>query len=184
ACRDATTETFAYSPRFSHDSARVPLRARSTLTRRDDSAGSVLNFRNAQWSRYAVGRMCRIWRPSVVGERIDPVCTGAAAALPTMKRTNQRAGHRTRAQTPRRRAEKQRDGRARTRDGETRMTLLAELEEFAREHRPHGGMSGDATEPASNGYRLTVACACGVVFERWITSDDAQVDFVGIASLN
>src|SRR5262249_40534213 len=25
------------------------------------------------------------------------------------------------------------------------MTLLAELEEFVRDHRPHGGMTGDAT---------------------------------------
>jgi hypothetical protein len=44
------------------------------------------------------------------------------------------------------------------------MTLLADLEEFVRDHRPHGGMTGDATEPTANGYRLTVACACGVVF--------------------
>jgi hypothetical protein len=46
------------------------------------------------------------------------------------------------------------------------MTLLAELEEFVQDHRPHGGMTADATEPTSRGYRLTVACACGVVFER------------------
>jgi hypothetical protein len=49
------------------------------------------------------------------------------------------------------------------------MNLLAELEEFVRDHRPHGGMTGDATAP--NGYRLTVACACGVVFERWVTPE-------------
>jgi len=47
------------------------------------------------------------------------------------------------------------------------MTLLAaDLEEFVRDHCPHGGMSGDATEPTPNGDRLTVACACGGVFER------------------
>jgi len=39
------------------------------------------------------------------------------------------------------------------------MTLLADLEEFVREHRPHGWMTGDATEPAANGYRLTVKCS-------------------------
>ena len=39
-----------------------------------------------------------------------------------------------------------------------RTTLLVELEEFVRDHRPHGGMTGDATEPTANGYRLTVAC--------------------------
>jgi hypothetical protein len=64
------------------------------------------------------------------------------------------------------------------------MNLLAELEEFVREHRPHCGLTGDATEPASNGYRLTVACACGVVFERWVTPDDADADLVRWAVLN
>jgi hypothetical protein len=64
------------------------------------------------------------------------------------------------------------------------MTLLADLEEFVQAHRPHGGMTGDATEPASNGYRLTVACVCGVVFERWVTSEDADDDLSRLASLN
>ena len=47
------------------------------------------------------------------------------------------------------------------------MALLAELEEFVGDHRPHGTLTCDATEPEWNGYLLTVACACGVVFERW-----------------
>jgi hypothetical protein len=46
------------------------------------------------------------------------------------------------------------------------MTLLADLEAFVDDHHPHGGLTGDATEPASNGYRLTVACACGVVCSK------------------
>ena len=49
------------------------------------------------------------------------------------------------------------------------MRLLAELEEFVTDHRPHGTLTGDATAPAWNGYRLTVACPCGVVFERWVS---------------
>ena len=64
------------------------------------------------------------------------------------------------------------------------VTLLAELEEFLRDRRPRGGLTGDATEPASNGYRLTVACACGVVFERWVTPEDADVDLSRWAALN
>jgi hypothetical protein len=64
------------------------------------------------------------------------------------------------------------------------MTLLAELEEFVRDHRPRSGMRGDATQPASNGYRLMVACACGVVFERWVTPEDAHDDLLRVASLN
>jgi hypothetical protein len=64
------------------------------------------------------------------------------------------------------------------------VSLLADLEEFVTNHRPHGSMTGDATEPAWNGYLLTVACPCGVVFERWVTPEDADADFVGIARLN
>ena len=64
------------------------------------------------------------------------------------------------------------------------MTLLADLEEFIRDHRPHGGMTGDATQPAWNGYLLTVACACGVVFERWVTPQDANIDLLHPARLN
>ena len=58
------------------------------------------------------------------------------------------------------------------------MTLLVDLEEFVRDHRPHVTLTGDATEPARNGYLLTVACPCGVVFERWVTPQDAAVDLL------
>ena len=47
--------------------------------------------------------------------------------------------------------------------------LRTDLEEFFHDHRPHGPMTGDATEPAWNGYLLTVTCPCGVVFERWVS---------------
>jgi hypothetical protein len=49
------------------------------------------------------------------------------------------------------------------------MTLLADLEAFVDDHRPHGAMTADATPPAWNGDLLTVVCPCGVVFERWVT---------------
>jgi hypothetical protein len=45
-------------------------------------------------------------------------------------------------------------------------------------------MIADATAPAWNGYRLTVACACGVVFERWITPEDADRDLIAWARRN
>ena len=64
------------------------------------------------------------------------------------------------------------------------MTLLADLQEFVHDHRKHGPMTADATEPAWNGYRLTVACSCGVVFERWVTPGDAEADLLRIAALN
>ena len=56
--------------------------------------------------------------------------------------------------------------------------LARDLEEFLGYHRPHGPLIGDATEPAWNGYLLTVACLCGVVFERWVTPQDAAVDLL------
>ena len=65
-----------------------------------------------------------------------------------------------------------------------RMSLLADLEKFVSDHRPHGGMTGDATTPARNRYLLTVTCRCGVVFERWVTPEDADVDLIRSATLN
>ncbi len=64
------------------------------------------------------------------------------------------------------------------------VTLLTDHEEFVADHRPHGALIGEATEPAWNGYLLTVACPCGVVFERWITPLDAQLDLLRAAWLN
>lgn len=59
------------------------------------------------------------------------------------------------------------------------MTLLAELEEFVRDHRRHGRMTSDATEPASNGYRLTVACACRAVGDP----EEAGVNLLRLVAL-
>jgi len=61
---------------------------------------------------------------------------------------------------------------------------IADLEEFVYDHHPHGPMIGDATEPAWNGYLLSVACPCGVVFERWVTPADAELDLLRAARLN
>jgi hypothetical protein len=64
------------------------------------------------------------------------------------------------------------------------MTLLADLDEFVHDHRLHGTLTGDATEPAWNGYLLTVTCSCGVVFERWVTPLDAERYLLRCASFN
>jgi len=45
---------------------------------------------------------------------------------------------------------------------------LTDLTDFLYAHRPHSPLTADTTEPAWNGYQLTVACPCGVVFERWV----------------
>ena len=64
------------------------------------------------------------------------------------------------------------------------LLLSSDLTDFLHAHRPHGPLTADATEPAWNGYLLMVACPCGVVFERWVTPEDADADLVGIARLN
>jgi hypothetical protein len=61
---------------------------------------------------------------------------------------------------------------------------LDELLEFVADHRRPGPMTADATSPTWNGYRLTVACSCGVVFERWITPEDADRDLLRATRLN
>jgi len=38
------------------------------------------------------------------------------------------------------------------------MSLLTDLQDFVHDHRAHGPLTADATPPAWNGYRLTVAC--------------------------
>ena len=56
--------------------------------------------------------------------------------------------------------------------------------EFVADHRPHRMLTGDATAPAWNGYLLTMACPCGVVFERWVTPQEAELDQLQAAPLN
>jgi hypothetical protein len=62
--------------------------------------------------------------------------------------------------------------------------LVDGLQEFVRDHRVHGALTADATEPAWNGYLLTVACPCGVVFERWVMPEEADADLLRLARLN
>ena len=64
------------------------------------------------------------------------------------------------------------------------MVWLNDLTGFLHAHRPHGALTADATEAAWNGYLLTVACPCGVTFERWVTPEDAEMDLLRVAGLN
>ena len=64
------------------------------------------------------------------------------------------------------------------------MSLTSDLTDFVESHHPHGILTGDATKPAWNGYLLTVACPCGVVFERWVTPLDAEGDLISWARAN
>ena len=62
--------------------------------------------------------------------------------------------------------------------------LLADLEDFVTEHRPHGPLTATTGELTPNGYRLEVACPCGVTFERWIRLREAAEDLAMLARLN
>jgi len=64
------------------------------------------------------------------------------------------------------------------------MLVLADLADFIQDHRPHGPLTVNATEPAWNGYLLMVACSCCVVFGRWVTSEDAELDLLRAAGFN
>jgi hypothetical protein len=55
--------------------------------------------------------------------------------------------------------------------------VYAGLEEFVSDHHSHGAPRANATEPARN-VLLTVAFQCGVVFERWVTPEQAVSDLV------
>lgn len=62
--------------------------------------------------------------------------------------------------------------------------LFADLESFVHAHRPHGDLFADASLPGPNGYRLEVRSHCGVVFERWVTPEDAGVELALSARWN
>ena len=49
---------------------------------------------------------------------------------------------------------------------------------FVHLHRTCGTLTGSATEPAWNGYLVTVACSCGVASQRWVTPEEAGEDLL------
>jgi hypothetical protein len=54
-------------------------------------------------------------------------------------------------------------------------TVTADLEYFVGRHREHGRPFPTLGLPTPNGYRLEVACSCGMMFERWVFPDEADV---------
>jgi hypothetical protein len=54
------------------------------------------------------------------------------------------------------------------------MSLITELKDFVHDHRPHGTLTGDATEPPGTGtcsrWRVRVVlCSCGGRLPRMLT---------------
>jgi hypothetical protein len=68
--------------------------------------------------------------------------------------------------------------------GERETMLIAELEDFVQSHRGHGELTADPGPARQNGYRLSVGCRCGAIFERWITPADAGVELALLARWN
>jgi hypothetical protein len=60
------------------------------------------------------------------------------------------------------------------------MDATDDLDDFLQLHRPHGPLTGDATEPTPLGYMVEVSCSCGVVFMRWVTPQEAAVELLGL----
>jgi len=56
------------------------------------------------------------------------------------------------------------------------MTIAADLEAFTAGHRCHGPLIAETGALTLNGYRLTVACPCGLTFGRWVTPEEAVRD--------
>ncbi len=55
-------------------------------------------------------------------------------------------------------------------------SVTEDLEAFVARHRSCGDLTGDATDPTPSGYLVWIRCPCGVVFQRWVTSDEAALD--------
>ena len=55
-------------------------------------------------------------------------------------------------------------------------SLMADLDEFVRDHRPHGPLTGDASEPTPHGCMVEISCSCGVVLMRWVTPGEAALE--------
>jgi hypothetical protein len=62
--------------------------------------------------------------------------------------------------------------------------LTTDLREFVRGHRLHGPLIPGTGPLTPNGYRLTVACPCGVTFGRWINPEEAARDLTILAQWN
>ena len=57
--------------------------------------------------------------------------------------------------------------------------MLTDLAEFVHDHRPHGVLP-----PTPRSLRGMATCPCGVVFERWVTPEEADRDLVVMALRN
>jgi hypothetical protein len=58
------------------------------------------------------------------------------------------------------------------------MSVADELKAFVADHRAHGPIEAGANEPDAHGYRAWAVCACGALWQRWVTDADATWEMV------
>jgi hypothetical protein len=56
--------------------------------------------------------------------------------------------------------------------------VFAEVEAFVARHNACGELTGGPEPLTPCGYRLRLACRCGVTLERWITAEIAEDDLL------
>ena len=56
------------------------------------------------------------------------------------------------------------------------MSAVSDLEMFLLLHSDHGRLTPVLGQRTHIGHRLEVACACGVMLGRWVTTEDAGLD--------
>jgi hypothetical protein len=61
--------------------------------------------------------------------------------------------------------------------------LFADLEEYVHDHRPHGSLAVNATEPAWNDHLLMLACSYGVEFAPRVPPEETDADLLRLAAL-
>ena len=54
------------------------------------------------------------------------------------------------------------------------MTDFADVEQFSREHSACGALTPTAAPQPGGGFLLTLTCACGATFDRWVTAEEAK----------
>jgi hypothetical protein len=58
------------------------------------------------------------------------------------------------------------------------MMVAEDLEAFVTAHQPHGPIEAGANDPDDWGYRAWAVCACGAIWQRWITDAEATADLI------
>jgi hypothetical protein len=64
------------------------------------------------------------------------------------------------------------------------VSVFTDITDFIADHRSHGSMTSRRHPARVEWLSTDIACTCGVTFERWITSWDAELDLLRPARLN